>query len=47
MYKMPKSQLDTMGKRGREYYLANFERNMLIDRLQLWMKEMLNEGSAN
>ncbi|PKL52490.1 MAG: glycosyltransferase WbuB [Nitrospira bacterium HGW-Nitrospira-1] len=41
MYKMPKSELENMGKHGREFYLINFERNMLIDRLQLWMQELL------
>lgn len=44
MYKMPKSHLKNMGKQGREFYLANFERNMLIDRLQLWMQELLKKG---
>ncbi len=47
MYKMSKTQLETMGKCGRKYYLANFERNMLIDRLQLWMQEMIHEGQSN
>lgn len=44
MYKMPKSELENMGKHGREFYLANFERNMLIDRLQSWMQELLKRG---
>ena len=44
MYKMPKSQLENMGKQGRKFYLANFERNMLIDRLQSWMQELLQCG---
>ncbi len=41
MYKMPKLHIEDMGRWGREYYLANFERNMLIDRLQAWMQELL------
>ncbi|HHT9112437.1 MAG TPA: glycosyltransferase family 4 protein [Candidatus Wunengus sp. YC65] len=44
IYKMPKAQLENMGNQGRKYYLANFERKMLIDRLQLWMQELLQRG---
>lgn len=44
MYQMPKSHLETMGKHGLEFYLANFEGNMLIDRLQSWMQELLKSG---
>lgn len=45
MYMMPKSDLEDMGKQGREFYLENFERNMLIDRLQSWMQELLKRGT--
>lgn len=44
MYTISESDLENMGKHGREFYLANFERNMLIDRLQSWMQELLQCG---
>lgn len=40
MYNMPKAKRELMGNYGREYYLEHFERNMLIDRLQTWMKNL-------
>jgi len=33
LYKMPKQQLDIMAKSSKEYYLNNFNRNDLIDRI--------------
>jgi colanic acid biosynthesis glycosyl transferase WcaI len=33
LYIMPKAEREAMGAKGRAYYLANFERNLLIDRL--------------
>jgi glycosyltransferase involved in cell wall biosynthesis len=40
MYHMPKAERENMGKRGRDYYESNFERNMLIHRLEGWMQEL-------
>jgi colanic acid biosynthesis glycosyl transferase WcaI len=40
MYRMPKDEREMMGRRGKEYCEANFGREMLIDRLEGWMKEM-------
>jgi glycosyltransferase involved in cell wall biosynthesis len=40
MYRMPKDERDAMGRRGKEYCDANFEREMLIDRLEGWMREL-------
>ena len=40
MYRMSKDQREAMGKRGKEYCDANFEREMLIDRLEGWMQEL-------
>lgn len=41
MYQMPKEQREEMGRRGRVYCEANFERNKLIDRLENWMLELV------
>ena len=40
MYKKPEREREAMGKRGREYYAANFERGMLVNRLMRWMEEL-------
>lgn len=40
MYHMPKAKRENMGRRGRDYYKSNFERDMLIDRLEGWMQEL-------
>ncbi len=44
MYRLTKLDRDTMGRRGREYCDANFQREILIDRLQSWMQEMIKES---
>ena len=40
MYHMPKLNREKMGKRGKEYYDSNFERDMLLGRLERWMQEL-------
>jgi glycosyltransferase involved in cell wall biosynthesis len=40
MYRMPKEEREAMGRRGKEYCEANFEREMLIDRMEVWMREL-------
>jgi len=40
MYRMPKEEREAMGKRGKAYCEENFEREMLIDRLEGWMREL-------
>ena len=40
MYRMSKEQRYAMGMRGKEYCEQNFERDMLIDRLEGWMREL-------
>jgi colanic acid biosynthesis glycosyl transferase WcaI len=45
MYNMPKSQREGMGLRGREYYISNFERNILISILDGLMKESIDKGA--
>ena len=44
LYTMPAVQREAMGKRGRIYFEANFEREMLVDRLQVWMQSLVKGG---
>lgn len=37
---MPSSDRDIMGQNGRRYFLQEFERNNLLTRLDVWMKEL-------
>jgi len=41
MYKTPKLEREEMGMRGRAYYESNFDRDMLLDRLDKWMRELV------
>ena len=41
MYEMPKFEREKMGMSGRTYYKANFDRGMLLDKLDRWMKELV------
>lgn len=40
MYKKSGPEREAMGRRGKEYYAANFERGMLVKRLVRWMEEL-------
>lgn len=40
MYETPEPERQKMGARGRAYYEANFDREMLLDKLEQWMKEL-------
>lgn len=40
LYRLPKEEREAMGRRGKEYCEKNFEREMLIDRLEGWMREL-------
>ncbi len=40
MYNMPEKDRQLMGMNGRIYFEKNFERNMLLDRLEGWMIEL-------
>jgi len=44
IYDMPEKDRQLMGKNGRIYFERNFERNMLIDRLESWMDELKKKG---
>jgi colanic acid biosynthesis glycosyl transferase WcaI len=41
MYKTPKPEREQMGAKGRAYYETNFDRDMLLDRLDGWMRELI------
>jgi len=41
MYETPGEVREEMGARGRAYYDANFDRNVLLDKLVLWMNELV------
>ncbi len=40
LYKIPKLDREKMGVNGKAYYEANFDREMLLDRLEGWMEEL-------
>lgn len=40
MYRMSKEERDAMGISGKEYCEANFDREMLIDRVEGWMRDL-------
>lgn len=44
MFSMPQEQRDAMGASGKRYYLDNFERTMLLDRLESWMTALQRQG---
>lgn len=44
MYQMPKAKREAIGRRGLEYCEANFEQEMLIGRLESWMKELCHSN---
>jgi len=41
LYHMPVEKRQAMGERGRIYYETEFERKMLIDKLEYWMKKVV------
>jgi glycosyltransferase involved in cell wall biosynthesis len=44
LYRMPAPEREAMGSRGRDYFERNFERSMLISRLEQWGRELATEG---
>lgn len=44
MYETPKPKREEMGAKGRAYYEANFDRDLLLDKLEGWMKELAEGG---
>ncbi|MDQ1331100.1 MAG: hypothetical protein QG578_1366 [Thermodesulfobacteriota bacterium] len=47
MYGMPEKDRQLMGMNGRIYFEKNFERNMLLDRLEGWMIELRENGQRS
>lgn len=43
LYNMPQSERQVMGTRGRTYFNSHFEHKMLLDQLETWMKELIND----
>lgn len=41
IYEAPKSEREKMGMSGRRYYEANFDRDILLDKLEGWMRELV------
>jgi glycosyltransferase involved in cell wall biosynthesis len=46
LYRMSKAEREAMGAGGRAYYLANFERNLLLDRLDGWLRALNKEADT-
>ena len=44
MFTMPRTEREAMGRRGRAYFLQEFERDALLARLDSWMKELAARG---
>lgn len=44
MYRMPKKEREAMGKRGEEYCKNNFGRDILLDKLDGWMRTIVKTG---
>jgi glycosyltransferase involved in cell wall biosynthesis len=42
MHQMNALERIAMGKKGREYFEKNFERGLLLDRLDTWMRELIS-----
>jgi glycosyltransferase involved in cell wall biosynthesis len=41
LYRMPKPEREAMGRRGREYFEQNFERSLLLSRLEQWIRSAI------
>jgi len=47
LYKMSADERHAMGQRGVRYYEANFSRDVLIGRLEGWMKDVMSSSRAD
>jgi len=43
LYNMPQSERQIMGTHGRTYFNSHFEHKMLLDRLEIWMEELIKD----
>ena len=46
LYNMAETERKEMGQKGRNYFERNFEREVLLDRLEKWMKEIVSAKYA-
>ncbi len=46
MYGLSAAEREAMGRRGRSYFERNFDRDMLIDRLDGWMTDLKKENAC-
>ena len=46
LYNMSETNRKEMGEKGRSYFIKNFEREMLLDRLEGWMQEIVSGQDA-
>lgn len=44
LYRMKKEEREAMGQRGREYYEKHYDRIRLLEKLETWMRETVEEG---
>jgi glycosyltransferase involved in cell wall biosynthesis len=47
IYRMSAAERQEMGMRGRVYYEKHFDRSMLLDRLDNWMRELYAEAKSS
>ena len=46
LYNMPAKDREEMGRNGRRYYEKKFEREMLLDRFEGWMRELVSQKNT-
>jgi hypothetical protein len=39
---MSEKNREEMGKKGRDFFMKNYEREMLLDRLEGWMQQLVS-----
>jgi len=46
LYRMTEVDREEMGQKGRKYFSANFEREILLDRLEEWMQALVAQRNT-
>ena len=46
LYQMPRQDREAMGQRGRRYFEQHFERELLLSRLEQWMRDLTEERNC-
>jgi hypothetical protein len=44
LHDLPVNERQALGRQGRDYFEDNFNRNLLLDRLDQWMKALHRKG---